>query len=94
MALFKTKRDEANVPVSYHRILYICNSVNNETSICVKSYINEVERVAEKNDEDVYSSLRTYYTSYMEGCTASDAYSFLKSLPEFEGATDILEGES
>ena len=36
-----------------------------------------------------YKTTKTYEKHYVENMTVEDAYDYLKTLPEFEGATDI-----
>ena len=91
MALRKAIRQEDGVTTNYHRVLYIHNTINSHSSIAVVSYIDDVAREDEKTAVigQPYKQATTYETEYDEGMTAEKAYSFLKSLPVFEGAEDV-----
>lgn len=90
MALKKTIRQEDGVTTYYHRVLYIHNTINRQTSIAVLSYVDEESRADEQeNNVQVYRQSKTYETTYNEGMTPEKAYEFLRTLPEFEGAEDI-----
>ena len=91
MALFKDVRQEDGVTTSYHRILQIIQTVNRQTSISVLSYVDEAARVDEKAwvIQQPYSKNVTYETAYDENMTVANAYEFLKTLPQFEGAEDV-----
>lgn len=94
MALVKSILENNGVTTTYHRILYISSAINSSVSITVASYINEQGRNSEKisNDFDTrpYMSVITYETAYKENFTIQEAYSYLKTLPQFEGAIDAL----
>lgn len=96
MAIGKNIKIENGLTLTYHRVYSVVNNINSSIDVCVMSYVNQNDRTMEKeNSETVYSSLTVYNTNRTADVyTASDAYDFLKSLPEFEGAIDILEGES
>lgn len=95
MAIEKTIYSELGVPVSYHRVSSVSAITNGAIQIQVISYLNEKERERQKSgdtEEDPIFSFPTYYQAdYVDGMTCSEAYEFLKTLPEFKGATDILE---
>ena len=44
-------------------------------------------------EHDVFIQTSYYNAGYDQGMTIVDAYEWVKALPEFEGATDVLEGE-
>lgn len=90
MALYKEIRQEDGVTTSYHRIVYLQITTNRQNSISVLSYVNDNAR-NRINDmvSEPYVKAVTYETDYDENMTIEDAYNFLKTLPEFEGATDI-----
>jgi hypothetical protein len=85
MALSKPiERDDGIVTV-YHRILSLESYINSHTAISVLSYVN-----AESRQKDgSYNFAITYNTDYHENMTIEQAYSYLKTLPEFEGAEDV-----
>ena len=93
MALKKDIVQRDGVTTSYHRILFMQQTVNCQNSIAVLSYIDAGARKAEKDNTiaQPYKVSITYETAYSEDMTIEKAYEFLKTLPEFEGAEDIYE---
>ena len=90
MALNKAIRQEDGVTTSYHRISYIHNTINRQSSIAVLSYVDKEAREDEiKNNSQPYRQSKTYETTYDEGITPEKAYEYLKTLPDFEGAVDV-----
>ena len=91
MALYKPIKQDDGVITNYHRILYSQITTNKQNSIAVISYINNESRNDEKENiiAKPYSKAITYETEYDETMTIEKAYEYLKTLPEFEGATDI-----
>ena len=91
MALYKEIRQDDGVTTSYHRILYIRITVNSHNSIAVLSYVDNEARTGEKEliIAQPYVKSITYETAYDESMTIESAYEYLKTRPEFEGATDI-----
>lgn len=91
MALFKEIRQSDGVTTNYHRILYITMTTNRQNSVAVVSYVDEASRGDEKDSviAQPYQKAITYETAYDSTMTIESAYSFLKTLPQFEGATDI-----
>lgn len=91
MALFKQIRQDDGVTTCYHRILYMIQTVNRQNSIAVLSYVDEQSRADEKNDvmAQPYHKAVTYETAYDPTMTIETAYDYLKTLPQFEGATDV-----
>ena len=91
MALYKDICQEDGVTTSYHRILQLIQTVNQRVSIAVLSYVNEDARTNEKESilMQPYSKNITYELAYDESMTVASAYEYLKTLPQFEGATDI-----
>ena len=90
MALYKEIRQDDGVTTSYHRIMYITITTNEQNSIVVMSYVDGEARDTEKQSMSVqpYHKAATYEIPYDPGMTIEDAYEYLKTLPEFEGATD------
>ncbi len=89
MALIKNITQNDGVPTNYHRIFFIQQTVNEQTSIVVLSYINEECREKEHDATSMpYKVSSTYEVPYDETMTVSKAYDYLKTLPEFEGAKD------
>ena len=91
MALFKEVRQRDGVITNYHRILFIQVTTNRQNSIAVLSYVDDTARDIEKESIDYppYKQSVTYETAYDPTMTIETAYEYLKTLPEFEGATDI-----
>ena len=91
MALSKYILQSDGVTTNYHRILYVTITTNRQNSIAVASYISGDARAVEKNDASLslYKQGITYETSYDPSMTIEKAYDYLKTLPEFEGATDV-----
>lgn len=90
MALFKSIRQPDGVTTSYHRISSVTTTVNKQNFIAVFSYVDEEARKCENSDESMqpYVKSITYGTAYDENMTVMDAYNYLKTLPQFEGAAD------
>lgn len=91
MALYKVVRQEDGVVTSYHRVLYMMQTVNRQNSIAVLSYVDDTSREAEKNNTmtQPYQKSVTYEVPYDENMSIASAYEYLKTLPQFEGASDI-----
>ena len=91
MALYKEIVQTDGVTTNYHRILYLIQTVNRQNSIAVLSYVNGACRDSEKDSamSQPYQKAVTYELPYDEGMTIEKAYEYLKTLPQFEGATDI-----
>lgn len=91
MALYKEIRQDDGVTTSYHRILFLHLTTNRQNSIAVLSYVDEASR----SDELVniaaqpYTKSVTYEVEYDPTMTIESAYEYLKTLPRFEGATNI-----
>ena len=91
MALFKEVKQDDGVTTKYHRIMYLTTTVNRQNSIAVLSYVDGEYREAEKESvmRQPYQKAVTYETTYDPTMTVETAYEYLKTLPQFEGATDI-----
>lgn len=89
MALKKEVRQDNGVVTNYHRILYVMSTTNSHVSIAVLSYIDAAGRNMENSVTEPYKVAVTYEKEYEENMTIEDAYEYLKTLPEFEGAEDI-----
>lgn len=91
MALQKEIIQEDGVLTNYHRILFIMQTVNRQTSIAVLSYTDNNARENEKDNIHTtpYRKSVTYETPYDEKMTVESAYEHLKTLPPFEGAVDV-----
>lgn len=91
MALYKPIRQDDGVTTNYHRILYLMQTVNRQNSIAVLSYVDSESRNDEKDSviAQPYQKSITYEIPYDQNMTVDTAYKYLKTLPQFEGATDI-----
>ena len=91
MALYKEVRQDDGVTTNYHRILYITITTNRQNSIAVLSYVDGNSRESELENviTQPYQKAVTYETTYDKDMTIETAYAYLKTLPQFEGATDI-----
>lgn len=91
MALEKTIKSAAGVPVSYHRIIQLDIYVNECARVMVRSYITPQDRESDGDPEanvyfeDVYITLEDTDGT---GMSVSKAYKLLKENPMFEGAMD------
>lgn len=91
MALYKKIRQDDGVTTTYHRILLLVKTINRQNSIAVLSYVDSTARDEEKDSilTQPYSKNITYELPYDEAMTVAEAYTYLKSLPQFEGAEDV-----
>lgn len=91
MALNKAIKQPDGVTTNYHRVLFVQITTNRQNSIAVLSYVDEESRAMDQVDDSAtpYKQSITYETVYSPNMTVEMAYEYLKTLPEFEGATDI-----
>lgn len=89
MALKKAIRQDDGVTTNYHRILYYTQRLNHHTSIVVLSYVDGESRATEDASTQPYQRAVTYEFPYVPDLTAEAAYNLIKSLPQFEGTTDV-----
>lgn len=90
MALYKEIRQIDGVRTSYHRIMFLQQTVNKQNSIAVLSYTDEEARRFEQDGEyRPYRQSVTYEVDYDPTMTIEKAYEYLKTLDEFSGAEDI-----
>lgn len=91
MALYKEIKQSDGVTTKYHRILFLTKVVNRHNSIAVISYVDDESRTSEQNFTlaQPYQKSVTYETDYDPTMSIESAYEYLKTLPEFEGSTDI-----
>lgn len=91
MALYKKIRQDDGVTTSYHRILFLNLFTNHHNSIAVVSYVDDAAREDEKGAiiAQPYQKSVTHELPYDASMTIETAYEYLKTLPQFEGATDI-----
>lgn len=92
------------VQLNYHRIAVMTQHVNVATILEVQGYTSKAKRLEEKaalaaNQEagevvvecNVYVEGTFYNIPYDADMTIPGAYGYLKTLPEFEGAEDVIE---
>lgn len=90
MALYKEIRQNDGVRTTYHRIMFLQQTVNKQNSIAVLSYTDEEARKFEQDGEyRPYRKSITYEVDYDPAMTIDKAYEYLKTLDVFAGATDI-----
>ena len=96
MALIKDITLGNGITVKYHRVLSIYGMVGVQTTIQVNSYTSPELRAGEKAgdpDADPYVATSFFNMGYVDGMSASAAYAYLLTLPEFAGAVSD-EGEA
>lgn len=92
MALYKQIKQPDGVVTNYHRVLYVSQMVNSHTSIAVVSYVDEESRENDliiSGENRPYRQAITYEIDYDEDMTATKAYEYLKTLPEYADAEDV-----
>lgn len=100
MALSKRIALGNGVTVNYHRVVGVNVTTNVQNTIETASYTSRAKRAEEaaavKTGEpmDVYIETVFRTVPYDQEMTVVSAYEHLKTLPEFEGAVDVLEEET
>ena len=103
MALKKIIKMDNGVYLSYHRIAMIKIELNQQVTILVNSYIDADGRDYEKDysngkiDDPIFPYMNSKYVhvpydenfDIFKGPVIQNAYDWLKSQPEFEGAEDV-----
>jgi len=91
------------IQLNYHRVVSLHIQTNNQNVIEVAGYTSQTKRREEiecmealangDNDAscDVFIETAAYIAPYEQDMTVESAYGYLKSLPEFEGAEDVME---
>lgn len=99
MALWKEKELPSGVAVRYHRVVSLHCITNVANLIEVASYTSAEKREEEKaavaagEAMDVFLETTMYNIAYDQNMTIEGAYVYLKSLPGFDGAEDLIERE-
>lgn len=94
MALSKEVTATDGVVTRYHRVVALTIHANVADLIEVCSYTDKAKRdeeraaLAANEPMDVYMRTSRYVAPYDEAMSIPAAYAYLKSLPEFAGATD------
>lgn len=92
----RMKRHEKKIDITPELILYVSNTVNSHCSISVISLISEKIRKKQLAGEiqQPYQKIVTYETEKFSDLSIKEAYEYLKTLPEFEGAEDVFEDKN
>lgn len=97
MALLKPIKLENGITVTYHRVTHVLNVTNQEITIGINSYIDQEGRESEQQAYAMNERQMAYVEGlsvilpYREEFGIVDAYEYLKTLPEFEGAQDVWD---
>lgn len=104
MAISKTYILPNGVPVGYHRIEELAVVSHARCHVLVKSYIDQASRQREiqrweetrqppyeTTIPEQYSYMREIDMPFAGELNIEAAYTYLKTLPEFEGAVDVLD---
>lgn len=97
MALSKRIALPNGVVTNYHRVVSVNAVTNIQNIIEVASYTSKAKRAAEHaaidagEKADVFISTSILSAPYDQSMTVVSAYEWLKTLPEYEGATDVLD---
>ena len=102
MAIKKQVTADNGIVTEYHRIALLSIEVNQQITILVHSYLSKAARQIEKDyaaglydnlEEGMmkfpYVDAQYLHTDYDENMNIKNAYEFIKTLPQFEGAEDI-----
>lgn len=102
MAIKAKVTADNGIVTEYHRIALLSIDVNNQNTMLVHSYLSEDGRQVEKDYaaglynhleagmmKFPYVSAKYFYIPYDGFMSIESAYNYLKTLPQFEGATDV-----
>lgn len=98
MALKKKITKPNGIELDYHRIAMVKIDTNSQTTILVYSYLSEAGRNYEKSyaageikGEPNFPYVDAEYLTlpYDENMNIKNAYEWLKTQPQFEGAEDV-----
>ena len=102
MAIKKQVTASNGIVTEYHRIAMVKIDTNQQNTILIHSYLSENGRQVEKDyaaglyrdvEEGMmnwpYVDAQYLNCEYDENMTVPNAYAYLKTLPQFEGAEDI-----
>ena len=91
------------IQLSYHRVVSVNIITNQQNIVEVASYTSKAKRQEEQEayeqaretgewpDLDVFIDTSHHSAPYDQDMTVISAYEWLKTLPEFEGADDVIE---
>ena len=96
MGISKNETLPNGVPLQYFRIVSLTCVVNNQSIIEVAGYVSQDAREQEQQADpetgcDVYIDTRFISVDYDPDMSVNKAYELLKSMPEYEGATDVID---
>lgn len=91
MALAKKVMLGNGIEVTYHRVVSVGCVTNVQSTVEVASCPSQAAREKEKGGGDCYIETTWHVLPYTPGLSVVDAYEYLKTLPEYEGAEDVLE---
>lgn len=100
MGLLKEVELESGVTVKYHRVVSVTCITNVSNLIEVASYTTETKRmeeaaaIASGDAMNVFISTMCVQADYDQEMTIESAYSYIKGLPEFDGAVDVMSALS
>lgn len=94
MALIKEIEESNGVVTKYHRVASLFIFTNEQNTIEVRSYTSIEKREEEAgcietgnwDNFNAFIEGKNYNIPYDQNMTIKDAYNYLKTLPEFEGA--------
>lgn len=98
MALKKKVKMPNGIELEYHRIAMVKIDTNQQITILLQSYLDESGRNYEKSyaageieGEPTFPFVNSEYISlaYDETMNIKNAYEWLKTQPQFEGAVDV-----
>lgn len=99
MALQKEIELPSGVVVRYHRVVSLNCITNVANLIEVASYTSAGKREEEKaavatgEAMNVFLETTIHHAAYDQSMTIDGAYDYLKSLPDFDGAENLIERE-
>ena len=97
MALYKEITLGNGVVVNYHRVVSVNIITNVQNIIEVASYTSKEKRKEEKTaietggDSNVFIETTYLNADYDQTMSIVSAYDYLKTLPEYEDATDVMD---
>lgn len=97
MALYKEITLGNGVVVNYHRVVSVNIITNIQNIIEVASYTSKEKREEEKTaietrgDSNVFIETAYLNADYDQTMSIVSAYDYLKTLPEYEDATDVMD---
>lgn len=97
MALYKEITLGNGITVNYHRVVSVNIITNIQNIIEVASYTSKEKREEEKaaietgGDSNVFIETTYLNADYDQTMSIVSAYDYLKTLPEYEDATDVMD---